>query len=344
MYENIIESAENCRKLYKDGIDAYIKRLENGGNEMRKSVFSSSDFLENIEKYREKYIRMLGLDKIESENVPTPMLTKIGECEDGLIYSATVFVTLEIPMYGLLFVPHGILGKAPLVIVQHGGGGTPELCSDLHGKNNYNRIVRRILKRGAVVFAPQLLLWNCADPLPTAPTHNVKYERSFVDNALKRFGMSITALEIKGIMRAIDYLVTLPCVDPDKIGMTGCSYGGYFTLHTMAADVRIKAGFSNACFNDRNAYPWRDWSYKNSGNTFHDAEIAALCAPRRLYVAIGKEDTVFDYKTAIPEAERAKEYFDACGCSDNFVFQVWDGGHTVPDDDYGFDFLFSAFK
>ena len=178
---------------------------------------------------------------------------------------------------------------------------------------------------------------TCALPI-------LKFDRAFIDNALKRFGMSITALEIKGIMNAIDYLVTLPYVDAEKIGMTGLSYGGYFTLHTMAAEVRIKAGFSNACFNDRNVYPWCDWSYPNSGNTFHDAEIAALCAPRKLYVAVGKEDQVFDYKNALPEAERAKEYFKACGCPDNFAFQVWNGGHTVPDDECGFDFLFSAFN
>ena len=344
MYTDIISKGEICRRNYKEGIDAFIKRLEGEGNKRRESLFSASDFAENIEKYRNLYIRTLGIDKIDSKDLPTPTLIEAGECEDAKIFRAEVYITKEIPMYGLLFIPHGILGKAPLVIVQHGGYGTPELCSDLHGKNNYNRIVRRTLERGAVVFAPQLLIWNCKEALPTAPTHDVEFDRAFVDNALKRFGMSITALEIKGIMNAVDYLTTLPFIDADKIGMTGCSYGGYFTLHTMAADTRIKAGFSNACFNDRNVYPWSDWSYNNSANTFHDAELAALCAPRRLYVAVGKSDTVFDYKTAIPEAVRAKKYFDALGCSENFVFYLWDGGHTVPDDDEGFDFLFSSLK
>lgn len=82
----------------------------------------------------------------------------------------------------------------------------------------------------------------------------------------------------------------------------------------------------------------------NSANTFHDAEVAALCAPRKLYVAVGKEDTVFDYQSAIPEAERVKKYFASAGCPENFAFTAWDGGHTVPDNDEGFDFMFSAFK
>ena len=81
----------------------------------------------------------------------------------------------------------------------------------------------------------------------------------------------------------------------------------------------------------------------NSANTFHDAEVAALCAPRKLYVAVGKEDSVFDYKSAASEAKRVHKYFEAFGCPENFVFSAWDGGHTMPDDDAGLDFMFSAF-
>ena len=112
----------------------------------------------------------------------------------------------------------------------------------------------------------------------------------------------------------------------------------------MAADVRIKAGFSNAVFNDRNVYSRSDWCYPNSANTFHDAEVAALCAPRKLYVAVGKEDEVQSYQTAIPEAERVKRYFAAATVPENFRFEVWEGGHTLPDTDEGFDFIFSVFQ
>ena len=154
--------------------------------------------------------------------------------------------------------------------------------------------------------------------------------------------MSITGFEIKGILNAVSYLETLDFIDENRIVMTGCSYGGHFTLHTMAADTRIKVGYSNACFNDKNKYPWYNWSYKNSANTFHDAEIAALCAPRYFWASVGTEDAVFDYNTAIPEAERSKKYFEAFGCPDHFVFDVWNGGHTVRPTDEGFDFFFDA--
>ena len=342
MYKNIIKENDNCREAYKNGIDAYIKRLAKESYAMRDSFMPTENFLENIEKYRTEYIKMLGLDRICADDAPASTIIKVGEDEDAVIYRVTVYLTQEIPQFGLLFVPHGIK-HAPLVIVQHGGGGTPELCSDMNGKNNYNHIVRRVLKRGLIVYAPQLLLWNSGEPIPTAPAHKIPYNRNTVDANLKHYGLSITALEIKGIMNAITFLSELDVVEKENIAMTGISYGGYFTLYAMAADTRIKAGFSNAIFNDRNAYPRADWCYTNSANTFHDAEVAALCAPRKIYIAVGKEDSVQGYQTAIPEAERAGKYFAAANVYENFRFNLWEGGHTVPDTDEGFDFIFSVF-
>ena len=343
MYKNIILEGDTSRKNYRDGIDAYVKRLIEEGYMARERFMPAENFSDKIEEYRQKYIEMLGIDRVCSIDAPRPTIERVGEDSDAVIYRTTVYITKEIPQYGLLFVPHGV-ERAPLVIAQHGGGGTPELCSDMNGPNNYNRMVRRLLARGACVFAPQLLLWNCDPNVKLQPLHDIPHERRSVDYNLKRFGISITALEIKGIMNAITFLSALPYIDGGKIGMTGISYGGYFTLHTMAADTRIKAGVSNACFNDRNMYPWGDWTYPGCSSTFHDAEVAALCAPRKLYITVGKEDTLFDYKSAIPEADRVKKYFDACKCPESFVFEAWDGGHTIPSSDECIDFMFSAFE
>ena len=343
VYDDILREGDLRRIAYRDGIHAFLRRKEQEGRKVREEFMPVEGFAGNLEFYRRKYVTMLGLDKLESFDLPAPKIEPLGEDADAVIYRTELFITPEIPQYGLLFVPHGTT-RAPLVIAQHGGGGTPELCSDLNGKNNYNHLVRRLLQRNAVVFAPQLLLWNFKEALPTMPTHDIPYHRHDIDKGLRRFGLSLTALEIKGIQNAINFLTTLPFVEERHIGMAGLSYGGYYTLYTMAAEPRILAGFSNACFNDRNAYPWYDWVYPNSANTFHDAEVAALCAPRKLYIAVGKEDQVFDFHSAIPEAQRVKKYFAAAGCPDNFVFSVWEGGHTVPDTDEGFDFLFSAFQ
>ena len=300
----------------------------------------SDNFRNNREKYRKMYTDMLGTDIFGKCEKPAEK-SFVGSDDVCDIFRVILYVTPEIPFYAMLMIPHGA-ENAPLIISQHGGGGTPELCSDMNGKNNYNHMTQRALMHGAVVIAPQLLLWSRTEG-ETMRKHDIEYDRGKVDSELKRFGSSITALEIKGIMRCIDYACTLPCVNRDKIGMVGLSYGGYFALHTMAADTRIKASYCVAAFNDRDVYGFRDWCYKSSAELFQDAEVASLCAPRKLYIQVGKTDNVFDYQYALPEAERAEKYYKHLGAADNIRFSLWDGGHTLSDSDDGFDFIFSAF-
>ena len=120
----------------------------------------------------------------------------------------------------------------------------------------------------------------------------------------------------------------------------GLSYGGYFSLLTAASDERIKSVYAAGFFNDRTKIAFGDWMYHNSANTFCDAEIAALCAPRRLQIDVGKTDGVFDYKSSIAEAERASSYYDKFGAGEEFRFTLWDGGHRFDSSDEGFRFFF----
>lgn len=339
VYEEAPNIADSYRKDYVEGVKKFITAQNEAAKKKRHEFFDIKDYAQNPEKYRTEYKKMIGLSAIPhcDKKAESKFVASDDICD---IYRITVYPVSEIPFYCLLMVPHGA-SNAPLFIAQHGGGGTPELCCDIYGKNNYNHLAQRALSRGAVVLAPQLMLWN-NNETDTMRAHPIHHDRLGFDNDLKRFGMGITALEIAGIMKGIDYATTLDFVDGKKVVMAGISYGGYFTLHTMAADTRIKAGFDAASFNDRNIYNWNDWCYNNSALKFHDAEIAALCAPRRLYVAIGKKDEVFDYKTAIKEVEIAKEYFKALNEEDKLCCSLWEGGHTIPDDEQAYNFLFSA--
>jgi len=331
-------TADQCRRNYVDGIQSYIDRK----NSEAQSIRFHRMTLKQLEEKRMEYRRMLGIDTILMEPCPCVEKTYLAEDDVSYIYRLTVYITKEIPMYALLLFPKKE-GPMPLVVAQHGGGGTPELCSDYAGENNYNHMVQRALQRGAAVIAPQLLLWSL-DETGTMRKHDIPFDRYKVDNNLKRFNTSITALEIAGIIRCIDYACDLPEIDEEKIGMVGLSYGGYFTLHTMAAETRIKAGYAAGFFNNRDIYDWIDWCYKGSALKFQDAEVAALCIPRKLCIAVGKQDTVFDYHSAIPEGEKAKEYYAAFGYPENIRFSVWEGAHTMEDSDDGYEFLFNAFS
>lgn len=333
--------ADGYRARYAEGIQEYIRNKNIECKNIRRNTMSPEELIKNQEFYREKYKEMLGMQLFAGSVSKMVETEFVGKDEVCSIYRLSVYITEEIPFYSLLLLPNNAKDPMPLVIAQHGGGGTPELCSDMNGKNNYNHMVQRILARGSAVLAPQLLLWSMTE-IATQRAHAIPHDRKKTDIDLKRFGGSITALEINGIIKSLDYACGLKEIDSQKIAMIGLSYGGYFTLYTMAADTRIKAGYCAGVFNDRDVYDWADWSYKGSALHFQDAEVAALCAPRKLYVQVGKEDLVFDYQSAIYEAERVKDYFEAFGLPQHYKFDVWEGGHTISHHDDGYEFIFSA--
>lgn len=339
-----VSDGDEYRKNYLDSIKRFIDGELASAEETRRAFCPPEAMAKSRDEYREKYLSMIGSPEYP-QNAPVGEMKYVGEDDFCKIYRVSIEVIDGFFFYGMLMLPHGS-HRAPLVIAQHGGGGTPEKCSDMWGENNYGFFVKRALERGFVVFAPQILVWTFEVPDENGkPPMGVPYgHRRDYDRALKRLGLSLTGLEVFCIRRSIDYLSTLDCVDTERIGMMGLSYGGYFTLHTMAADTRIKAGYAAGFFNDRRFECFFDWGYQNSANTFQDAEVAGLCAPRRLIVDVGKEDVVFGYKTSIGEADRAREYYRAAAAEERFTFNLWEGGHRFDASGVGFDAFFSELE
>jgi len=295
------------------------------------------------EEYRKEFIKMIGQPVYNyPDYIPDARTEFVGKDDFCAIYRLQIEVMSDFWFYGILMVPHGAK-NAPLVIAQHGGGSTPEICSEFLGKSNYNFFTKRALGKGMVVFAPQLLLWDFKMDTGEEKTNiDIKYNRGEIDSKLKHLSLSITGLEVFCIRRAIDYIHSLDYIDKKRTGMMGLSYGGYFSLYTAATDKRIKSIYAAAFFNDRTKIAFGDWKYKNAVNTFGDAEIAALCAPRRLQLDVGKSDPVFDYTHAVAEGKRASKYYEKFNQVENFCFNLWNGGHRFDESEKGFDFFFDG--
>ena len=331
--------ANHYRQEYSDSLYGYLDQLKKNSGIAKETFMPPEELVKGPEHYRNLYIKMLGSPLTEYTNeVPFGKEKFVASDDLADIYRVSIETMPGFKFYGIIMIPKktSSSGKFPLVICQHGGGGTPELCSDIHGKNNYNHMTRRMLEYGVCVFAPQLYLWN-------AQTYIINHKRGEVDRELKRYGSSIMGLEIYCIRKAIDYMTAKDYIDGDKIAMHGLSYGGIYTVYTMAAEPRIKVGYSCGSFNDRSLPTiLPDVCFEDSGNTFMDAEIAGLCAPRSRYIEVGQQDPVFNWETAETEFNRVVKYYDAFNASENLKLNIWDGGHTVCDTDDGHKFVMEA--
>ena len=311
------------KKEYYDGLDALIRKRQAEAKTERDGFFQ--DIINEPEKYRQKLCEMLGWPLVNYElTAPAKVTESLVSEEDGYnIYRMSFEILDGLKMTGLLFKQNRD-EKKPLVIVQHGGGGTPEFLSGMHGStSNYNDMLHRVLCHGVHVFAPQLLLWNDDYGLPR--------DRLPIDARLKRVGSSLTAIEVFGIKRILDHFETMPYVS--KFGMVGLSYGGFYTLFVSALDTRILSSVSAAYFNGRDDVTFVDWTWFRSAYLFDDAEVAALVYPRRISIHVADNDELFKPQFGVEQYERLKKNFLLIG-DDWLEFNVFEGKHEFPKYDY----------
>lgn len=292
------ERSRDYKQRYADGLNELIVSRRNAAASKRKVY--SKDILTNREAYVDDLKEMLGWPMTERIQIGAPKVrSEMLAQESGFSIHRMSFEILDgVEMTGLYFRMDSD-EKKPLVLVQHGGKGSPEHISGIYGDTtNYNRMLERVISCGAHAFAPQLLLWD-------QDKCGVCYDRWEMDAALKRVGSSIAAVELYGLIRILDYFETLNEVS--SFGMVGLSYGGFYTLLLSAVDTRIRSAISCAFFNTRDKYPWCDFTWLRSAEKFDDAEIACLVYPRKLCIEIGQKDQIFDSEYAIRSYGRIKE-------------------------------------
>lgn len=148
--------------------------------------------------------------------------------------------------------------------------------------------------------------------------------------------------------RAIDYLVSLPEVDPERIGVIGHSLGGYNAFFLQAFDERVKAAVTSCGFTPLGettspfSFARDQWfvhvsrmrDFLRSGIVPFDLhEVMALAAPRPLFNYSARQDHIFPSWAAIDEGLRqVGEVYEILGAGSAFERIDGEGDHDFPDD------------
>jgi hypothetical protein len=160
------ETGNAFRESMLAEVQELVRMRQRESDRRRKQFFkpdftSPSAYEQSLIRYREELKALLGWPLTDAcpGEAPSAEFHPVAEDSLGEIFRVTIETLPGVHTYGLYFRPPG-KGPFPLVLSQHGGQGTPELCSGFFGSANYNDMTRRILGRGAAVFAPQLMLWD----------------------------------------------------------------------------------------------------------------------------------------------------------------------------------------
>jgi len=217
---------------------------------------------------------------------------------------------------GNLYRPLGKKGPFPGVACPHGHWGQGRFGHE-PGRGSVPGRCITLARMGCVVFSYDMVGYNDSGK-------QIGHRWSSKQDEL--WGISVMGLQLWNSIRVIDFLQSLPDVDPERIGVTGASGGGTQTFMVMGIEPRVKlaapvcmisCSMQGGCVCE-NAPLLRIET--------NNMEIGALMAPRPLLLVSASKD--WTSQTPKVEYPSIRGVYQLHGAADRVTNAHFDAGHN----------------
>ena len=248
-------------------------------------------------------------------------------------YEVVLDVFPDVIAGGILLLPRDLKPgeKRPVVVCQHGLEGTAmDTISRKPGPYAaYKAFGDELCRRGFIVFAPQ-------NPYRGGDRFRSIQRKS---NPLKR---SLYSYIIPQHEQILDWLATLPQVDPKRIAFYGLSYGGKTAMRVPPFVRQYCLSICSGDFTDwvttiagnkdrynyifTGEYEIFEW---NMGHVANYSDLAKLMTPRPFMVEQGYRDGGAPPAWVAAEFARVRQHYDQLDLADRVELEFFDGPHTI---------------
>lgn len=207
-------------------------------------------------------------------------------------------------VYGYLLIPEGLTTPAPAVLYTHMHGGKYDFGKNELFQDRFTdaSLATTLTQAGYVVLAIDAYAFG--ERQMQGPAGERERGGPTELSLFKKFlwhGSTLWGMMLHDDMLALNYLVSLPQVDPNHIGVTGMSLGGSRATWLAALDERLKVTIPVAQmnryrdFDAAGGYPMHGIYYyvPNVLAKGLDMEhLVALTAPRAQVILVGDSDAL----------------------------------------------------
>jgi len=277
-------------------------------------TYTRAEWDQRKEQLKKRILLASGLDPMPKK---TPLHAQVFGRIEGNGYTIEKVLLETMPGFflgGNLYRPSKPNGKVPAIVHPHGHWtygrleNQPLYSAPTFGIN--------LAKQGIIVFAYDMVGYNDTPQVP----------HRFTGLAEDLWQFSPLGLQTWNSIRSVDFLESLPDVDPKRIGASGASGGGTQTFLLAAIDERIAA---SAPVNMVSLIMQGGCTCENAAHLRIDTqnvELAALTAPRPQFLVAATGD----WTREVPKVEypAVKAIYALYGAQDKVENQQFDAPHN----------------